>query len=275
MTTSRPRSISTTVCLTSPPSMQRAPPWTAIASSSAVKTLVTEPISNTTRSGGHSGCGTGPADATVVSMPSVAPDNQQPRAPAGPSDRVAYRLFESHVTDHRSRGDACFVDRRPVAGVGWRPGRPPGTALPGAARRARWSCLLVQPETLLRWHRRLVAGAWTYPHRQTGRPRLDHDVQQLIVRLAAENPRWGYQRIKGEFLRLGVRVSATVIARRSAATGSTQPRAAPPRPGGRSSASRPPESWRVTSSPSTPSGCTGSTCCSSSNSTPDASTWPA
>jgi putative transposase len=49
--------------------------------------------------------------------------------------------------------------------------------------RSRWSCFLVQPETLLRWHRRLVAGAWTYPHRQIGRPPLDPDVQQLIVRL--------------------------------------------------------------------------------------------
>jgi putative transposase len=77
--------------------------------------------------------------------------------------------------------------------------------------RARWSCFLVKPETLLRWHRRLVAGAWTYPHRQTGRPPLDQEVQQLIVRLARENPRWGYQRIKGELQRLGVRVSATAI----------------------------------------------------------------
>ena len=77
--------------------------------------------------------------------------------------------------------------------------------------RARWSCFYVQPETLLRWHRRLVAGAWAYPHRQTGRPPLDHHIQQLIVRLAAENPWWGYQRIKGELLRPGVRVSATAI----------------------------------------------------------------
>jgi putative transposase len=77
--------------------------------------------------------------------------------------------------------------------------------------RSRWSCFLVQPETLLRWHRRLVAGAWTYPHRQIGRPPLDPDVQQLIVRLATENPRRGYQRIKGELQRLGVHVSATAI----------------------------------------------------------------
>jgi putative transposase len=77
--------------------------------------------------------------------------------------------------------------------------------------RSRWSCFLVKPETLLRWHRRLVAGAWTYPHRRTGRPPLDQELQQLIVRLARENPAWGYQRIKGELLRLGVRVSATAI----------------------------------------------------------------
>jgi putative transposase len=77
--------------------------------------------------------------------------------------------------------------------------------------RSRWSCFLVKPETLLRWHRRLVAGAWTYPYRQTGRPPLDHEVQQLIIRLARDNPRWGYQRIQGELLRLGARVSATAI----------------------------------------------------------------
>jgi putative transposase len=75
---------------------------------------------------------------------------------------------------------------------------------------------LVKSVTLLRWHRLLVAGAWTYPHRQTGRPPLDEKVQQLIVRLAKENPRWGYQRIKGELLkdelqRLGVLLSATAI----------------------------------------------------------------
>jgi hypothetical protein len=67
---------------------------------------------------------------------------------------------------------------------------------------------LVRPETLLHWHRRLIAGAWTYPHRQTGRPPLDQDVQQLIIRMAWENPTWGYQRIKGELLRLGVQVPA-------------------------------------------------------------------
>jgi putative transposase len=84
-------------------------------------------------------------------------------------------------------------------------------AVSRALPRSRWSCFFVRPETLQRWHRHLIAGAWTYPHRQTGRPPLDQDVQQLIIRMAEENPTWGYQRIRGELLRLGVQVSATAI----------------------------------------------------------------
>ena len=76
--------------------------------------------------------------------------------------------------------------------------------------RARWSCFFVKPDTLLRWHRRLVAGSWTYPH-QTGWPALATHLQHLIVQLATENPRWGYQRIQGELLQVGVKVSATAI----------------------------------------------------------------
>jgi hypothetical protein len=59
----------------------------------------------------------------------------------------------------------------------------------------------------------MVRRHWTYPTTPRGRPPLPHKVQTLIVRLAAENPRWGYQRIRGELLRLGGRVSASSIAR--------------------------------------------------------------
>jgi putative transposase len=79
--------------------------------------------------------------------------------------------------------------------------------------RTRWSIFLVRPETLLRWHRRMVARRWTYPSTSEGRPPISDEVQQLVVRLARENPRWGYQRIHGELLRLGVWVSASSIRR--------------------------------------------------------------
>ncbi len=79
-------------------------------------------------------------------------------------------------------------------------------------RREVWSAFLVQPETLLRWHRQLVRRKWTRPHRPPGRPALDPEVWGLILRLGRENPRWGYMRIRGELLKLGVKVSATTIA---------------------------------------------------------------
>jgi putative transposase len=65
----------------------------------------------------------------------------------------------------------------------------------------------VQPGTLLRWHRELVRRRWTYERRQPGRPPLFAATRQLILRLAAENPSWGYKRIHGELLGLGIALS--------------------------------------------------------------------
>jgi putative transposase len=79
--------------------------------------------------------------------------------------------------------------------------------------RARWSAFLVTPDTLVAWHRRMVRRHWTYPTTPKGRPPVPADVQAVIVRLAGENPRWGYQRIQGELARLGCRVSASSIRR--------------------------------------------------------------
>jgi transposase InsO family protein len=76
--------------------------------------------------------------------------------------------------------------------------------------RIDWSAFVVTPATLLRWHRLLVAKRWTYT-RPPGRPTIPAGVRALIVRLARENPRWGYQRIVGELKSLGVAVSATTV----------------------------------------------------------------
>ena len=78
--------------------------------------------------------------------------------------------------------------------------------------RERWASFLVTPETILRWHRALVRRRWTYPHRRPGRPALPEETVELIVRLARENPRWGYLRIVGELKKLGVTVSKTSVA---------------------------------------------------------------
>jgi putative transposase len=84
-------------------------------------------------------------------------------------------------------------------------------ALSRVASRRSWSAFPVRPETLLRWHRRLVARRWTYPHRRPGRPPIEREVRQLILRLARENTSWGYVRIAGELRTLGVSVSATLV----------------------------------------------------------------
>jgi putative transposase len=77
--------------------------------------------------------------------------------------------------------------------------------------RAAWSGFSVKPQTLLRWHRQLVARRWTYAHTRPGRPPLDSSRQTLIVRLARENPHWGYRRIVGELKGIGINVSATSV----------------------------------------------------------------
>src|SRR5204862_7655791 len=77
--------------------------------------------------------------------------------------------------------------------------------------RARRRSLLVQPATVWRWHRELVRRRWTYPGRPAGRPPVAAKTQQLVRRLAAENPSWGYKRIHGELVGLGISLAASSV----------------------------------------------------------------
>jgi len=77
--------------------------------------------------------------------------------------------------------------------------------------RDRWSAFLLTPQTLLRWHRELIRRKWTYRRRAVGRPPVDPELRDLVIRLGWENPRWGCVRIKGELRKLGIRLGATAI----------------------------------------------------------------
>jgi hypothetical protein len=78
-------------------------------------------------------------------------------------------------------------------------------------RRPRWATFFVTPATLLRWHRALIAGKWTYPRRRAGRPPVQAAIRALVLRLAKENPGWGHRRIQGELVGLGFPVAASTV----------------------------------------------------------------
>jgi putative transposase len=72
--------------------------------------------------------------------------------------------------------------------------------------------VLVQPETVIRWHRRGWRLFWRWKSRaRLGRPRLSAEVRELIARIARDNPSWGAERIRGERLKLGIAVSKRLV----------------------------------------------------------------
>jgi transposase InsO family protein len=72
---------------------------------------------------------------------------------------------------------------------------------------------IVTPDTILRWHRQLIAAKWTHPSKCVGRPGIMKAIQELIVRMAADNASWGYCRIQGELKKLDHRVARSTIAK--------------------------------------------------------------
>src|SRR5580765_8201525 len=99
--------------------------------------------------------------------------------------REENRVLKEHLDGRRLR--LTDIQRRRLAVNGHRLGR---KVLSDVAT-------LVTPDTLLRWHRQLIARKWTVAHRRVGRPGVVIEVRQLTIRMASENPTWGYRRIQG------------------------------------------------------------------------------
>ncbi len=77
----------------------------------------------------------------------------------------------------------------------------------------RKAILIIQPETLIGWHRRIIRWRWTYSANRPGRPQRLGKIRDLILRLAKENPLWGYGKIQGELKKLGINISQATIRR--------------------------------------------------------------
>ena len=97
-------------------------------------------------------------------------------------------------------------------------------------RRLAHVFLIVKPATVIRWHRRLVTQHWTQPPTvKLGRPPVEPEIRKLVIRLAGENPDWGYRRIHGELHRLGHTIAASSVWKilRSAGINPTRGRTGP------------------------------------------------
>ena len=120
-------------------------------------------------------------------------------------DVIGYLVEENRVLKEQMKGRRLRLtdeQRRRLAAKGKRLGR---KALNRVAT-------IVTPDTIMRWHRRLIALKWTCEAKRVGRPGLMKAIAALIVRMALENSGWGYCRIQGELKQLGHRVAPSTIA---------------------------------------------------------------
>ncbi len=124
------------------------------------------------------------------------------------TDIIAYLVEENHVLKEQLKSDGRrlrFTDdqRRRLAAKGKPLGRKVLCQI----------ATVVTPDTILAWHRKLIAAKWTYPHKRVGRPGVMKEIRELIVRMAEENPSWGYARIQGQLKQLNHRVARSTIAK--------------------------------------------------------------
>jgi transposase len=119
---------------------------------------------------------------------------------------LAYLVEENRVLRRQLRGQRLQFtddDRRRLAVLGHRLGR----------RVLRQIATVVTPDTILRWHRQLIARKWTYARKRSSRHGVLAEIRRLVVRMAEENPTWGYTRIQGALKNVGHRVGRSTIAR--------------------------------------------------------------
>jgi len=118
---------------------------------------------------------------------------------------IDYLVDENRVLREQLKGHRLQLNddqRRRLAAKGHRLGR----------RLLSRVATIVTPDTILRWHRRLIAEKWSYARKRPGRPRTMKRIARLIVRMATENPTWGYSRIQGALKNLDHRVARSTIA---------------------------------------------------------------
>lgn len=121
-------------------------------------------------------------------------------------EALEYLIEENRVLKEQMHGRRLRLtddQRRRLAARGKRLGR----------HVLRQVATIVTPDTILRWHRRLIARKWTYEQRRPGRPGVLVKIKRLVVRMARENPSWGYCRIEGALKNLGCRVASSTIAK--------------------------------------------------------------
>jgi len=111
------------------------------------------------------------------------------------------RVLKAHLGGHRLR--LTDTERRRLAALAYPLGR----------KRLHEVATLVTPDTLLRWYRQLMARKFdgSTQRRQLGRPCVPEEVEQLVMRMAEENPTWGYRRIQGALANLGHKIDKLTV----------------------------------------------------------------